>query len=333
LGSSQQRFVTDEAHGKKIYGGVMNKISIIGAGMTGATTAHWLAERELADLVLVDVVEGMPQGKSLDMFEAMPIIGKDVKIFGTNDYAATKGSDIIIITAGLPRKPGMSRDDLLSANAEIVGKAATETIAHSPDAIYVILTNPLDTMAYLTMKRLGLPRERVVGQAGILDSARMRAFVALETGVSVENIDCYVLGGHGDEMVPLTRHSNIAGIPLKEYLPADKLAAIVARTRKGGGEIVNLLKTGSAYYAPSVACAQMAEAILKNKHLIVPCAAYMNGEYGLNDMFFGVPVMLGRAGVEKIIEYKLDDEEKAMFDKSAAAVKETHEALKKLVTL
>jgi malate dehydrogenase len=311
----------------------MNKISIIGAGMTGATTAHWLAERELADLVLVDVVEGMPQGKALDMFEAMPIIGKDVEIVGANDYTATKGSDIIIITAGLPRKPGMSRDDLLSANAEIVGKAATETLAHSPDAIYVVLTNPLDTMAYLTLKRTGLARERVVGQAGILDSARMRAFVAMETGVSVENIDCYVLGGHGDEMVPLTRHSNIAGIPLKEYLPADKLEAIVARTRKGGGEIVNLLKTGSAYYAPSVACAQMAEAILKNKHLIVPCAAYMDGEYGLHDMFFGVPVMLGRGGLEKIIEYKLDEDEKAMFDKSAAAVKETHEALKKLVTL
>ena len=311
----------------------MNKISIIGAGMTGATTAHWLAERELADLVLVDVVEGMPQGKSLDMFEAMPIIGKDVEIVGANDYAATKGSDIIIITAGLPRKPGMSRDDLLSANAEIVGKAATETLAHSPDAIYIVLTNPLDTMAYLTMKKTGLPRERVVGQAGILDSARMRAFVAMETGVSVENIDCYVLGGHGDEMVPLTRHSNIAGIPLRDYLPADKLAAIVNRTRKGGGEIVNLLKTGSAYYAPSVACAQMAEAILKNKHLIVPCAAYMNGEYGLNDMFFGVPAMLGNNGLEKIIEYKLDEDEKAMFDKSAAAVKETHEALKKLVTL
>jgi malate dehydrogenase len=311
----------------------MNKISIIGAGMTGATTAHWLAERELADLVLVDVVEGMPQGKALDMFEAMPIIGKDVEIVGANDYAATKGSDIIVITAGLPRKPGMSRDDLLSANADIVGKAATETLAHSPDAIFIVLTNPLDTMAYLTMKKTGLPRERVVGQAGILDSARMRAFVAMETGVSVENIDCYVLGGHGDEMVPLTRHSNIAGIPLKEYLPADKLDAIVARTRKGGGEIVNLLKTGSAYYAPSLACAQMAEAILKNKHLIVPCAAYMDGEYGLSDMFFGVPVMLGRAGIEKIIEYKLDDAEKAMFDKSAAAVKETHEAMKKLVTL
>jgi malate dehydrogenase len=311
----------------------MNKISVIGAGMTGATTAHWLAERELADIVLVDVVEGMPQGKALDMTEAMPIIGKDVKIVGANDYEATKGSDIIIITAGLPRKPGMSRDDLLSANAEIVGKAATETLKYSPDAIYIILTNPLDTMAYLAMKKMGIPRNRVIGQAGILDSARMRAFVAMETGVSVENIDCYVLGGHGDEMVPLTRHSNVAGIPLKEYLPAEKLDPIVARTRKGGGEIVGLLKTGSAFYAPSAACAQMAEAILKNKHLIVPCAAHMEGEYGLNDMFFGVPVMLGRNGIEKIIEYSLDDEEKAMFDKSAVAVKETHEALKKLVDL
>ncbi len=311
----------------------MNKISIVGAGMTGSTTAHWLAERELADLVLVDIVEGMPQGKSLDMFEAMPIIGKDVEIVGSNDYAATKGSDIIIITAGLPRKPGMSRDDLLSANADIVGKAATETLKHSPDAIYVVLTNPLDTMAYLTMKLTGLPRERVVGQAGILDSARMRAFVAMETSVSVENIDCYVLGGHGDEMVPLTRHSNVAGIPLRDFLSADRLEAIVNRTRKGGGEIVNLLKTGSAFYAPSLACTQMAEAILKDKHLIVPCAAYMDGEYGLNDMFFGVPVQLGRKGVERIIEYQLDDQEKAMFEKSAAAVKETHEALKKLVKI
>ena len=311
----------------------MNKISVIGAGMTGATTAHWLAERELADLVLVDVVEGMPQGKALDMQEAMPIIGRDVEIVGANDYTATKDSDIIIITAGLPRKPGMSRDDLLSANAEIVGKAATETLKYSPDAIYIVLTNPLDTMAYLTLKQTGLPRNRVIGQAGILDSARMRAFVAMETGVSVENIHCYVLGGHGDEMVPLTRHSNVAGIPLKEYLPADKLDAIVARTRKGGGEIVNLLKTGSAFYAPSAACAQMGEAILKNKKLIIPCAAYMDGEYGLTDMFFGVPVMLGSDGMEKIIEYKLDDEEKAMFDKSAAAVKETHDALKKLVSL
>ena len=311
----------------------MNKISIIGAGMTGATATHWLAERELADLVLVDIVEGMPQGKALDLLQAMPIIAKDVNVVGSNDYAATKGSDIIIITAGLPRKPGMSRDDLLKTNAEIVGKAATETLKYSPDAIYIVLTNPLDTMAYLTMKMTGLPRERVIGQAGILDSARMRAFVAMETGVSVENIDCYVLGGHGDEMVPLTRHSNIAGIPLRDYLPADKLEAIVNRTRKGGGEIVNLLKTGSAFYAPSAACVQMAEAILKNKKLIVPCAAYMNGEYGLNDMYFGVPVMLGRNGMEKIIEYKFDDEEKAMFEQSAASVKETHDALKSLVKL
>lgn len=311
----------------------MNKISIIGAGMTGSTAAHWLAERELADLVLVDVVEGMPQGKGLDMAEAMPIIGKDVEIVGSNDYAATKGSDIIIITAGLPRKPGMSRDDLLSANAEIVGKAATETLKHSPNAIYIVLTNPLDTMAYLTLKLTGLPRERVVGQAGILDSARMRAFVAMETGVSVENIACYVLGGHGDEMVPLTRHSNVAGVPLRDFLPADRVEAIVNRTRKGGGEIVNLLKTGSAFYAPSVAVAQMAEAVLKDKHLIVPCAAYMNGEYGLSDMYFGVPVQLGRSGLERIIEYKLDAEEKAMFEKSAAAVRETHEALKKLVKI
>jgi len=311
----------------------MNKISIIGAGMTGSTAAHWLAERELADIVLVDVVEGMPQGKSLDLLEAMPIIGKDSSIVGTNSYADTKDSDIVIITAGVARKPGMSRDDLLTINAGIVGTAATETLKYSPNAFFIVLTNPLDTMAYLTLKKTGLPRERVIGQAGILDSARMRAFVALETGVSVENIQCYVLGGHGDEMVPLTRHSNIAGIPLKEYLPADKLEAIVSRTRKGGGEIVNLLKTGSAYYAPSAAVAQMAEAILKDKKLIVPCAAYMQGEYGLNDMYFGVPVMLGAGGVERIVEYKFDADEKAMFEKSAASVKETHEALKKLVQL
>ncbi|MBW7917971.1 MAG: malate dehydrogenase [Anaerolineales bacterium] len=311
----------------------MKKISIIGAGMTGSTAAHWLAERELADVVLVDVVEGMPQGKGLDLLEAMPIVGKDSSIIGTNDYADTKDSDIVIITAGVARKPGMSRDDLLTINAGIVGTAATETLKYSPNAFYIVLTNPLDTMAYLTLKMTGLPRERVIGQAGILDSARMRAFVALETGVSVENIQCYVLGGHGDEMVPLTRHSNIAGIPLRDYIPADKLAAIVNRTRKGGGEIVNLLKTGSAYYAPAAAVAQMAEAILKDKKLIVPCAAYMQGEYGLEDMFFGVPVILGAGGMEKIVEYQFDADEKAMFEKSAASVKETHEALKKLVQL
>jgi malate dehydrogenase len=311
----------------------MPKISIIGAGMTGATAAHWLAQLQLGDLVLVDVIEGMPQGKALDMLEAMPIIGKDVAIVGSNDYAATRDSDVVILTAGLPRKPGMSRDDLLTANAEIVGKAATETLKYSPDAIYVVLTNPLDTMAYLTLKLNRLPRERVVGQAGALDSARMRAFVALETGISVENIQCYVLGGHGDEMVPLTRHSNVAGIPLNEYLPPDKLEAIVSRTRKGGGEIVNLLKTGSAYYAPSAAVAQMTEAILMDKDLVMPCSAYMDGEYGLKDMFFGVPVVLNRKGMSRIIEYKLSADEKALFDKSAAAVRETHEALKKLVKI
>jgi malate dehydrogenase len=267
------------------------------------------------------------------MLEAMPIIGKDVSIVGSNDYAATKGSDIVVITAGVARKPGMSRDDLLTINADIVGKATTETLKYSPDAIYVVLTNPLDTMAYLTMKIGKLPPHRVIGQAGILDSARMRAFVALETGVSVENIDCYVLGGHGDEMVPLTRHSNIAGVPLREYLPADKLEAIVNRTRKGGGEIINLLKTGSAYYAPAAAIAQMVEAILKDKHLVVPCAAYMQGEYGLKDMFFGVPVQIGRKGIERILEYSLDADEKAAFEKSAASVKDTINALNNLVKL
>lgn len=305
-----------------------NKVSIIGAGMTGSTTAHWLAEKELADIVLVDVVEGMPQGKALDLQEAMPVIGKDVAIEGSNDYAATANSDIIVITAGLPRKPGMSRDDLLFANADIVRKAVESTIGSSPNAIYVVLTNPLDVMAYLAMKVACIEPHRVVGQAGVLDSARMRAFVAMELGISVENIHCYVLGGHGDEMVPLTHASNVAGIPLDEILPADKLASIVERTRKGGGEIVNLLKTGSAYYAPAVAVAQMVDAILKDKHLIVPSAAYLNGEYGLNDIFFGVPVQLGRKGVEKVIEYKLGEADLAAMKQSAAGVTENIAKLK-----
>jgi malate dehydrogenase len=305
-----------------------NKVSIIGAGMTGSTTAHWLAERELADLVLVDVVEGMPQGKALDLLEALPVIGKDVMVTGSNDYAVTAGSDIVVITAGLPRKPGMSRDDLLFANADIVRKAAEETIKYSPEAIYIILTNPLDAMAYLAMTTTKLPPQRVIGQAGILDSARMRAFVSMELGVSVENIACYVLGNHGDEMVPLTRASNVAGIPLEDILPAERLAAIVDRTRKGGGEIVSLLKTGSAYYAPSAAIAQMVEAILKDKHLIVPASAYLQGEYGLSDLFFGVPVQLGRGGIEKIIEYSLSEAEMAALKKSALGVAENIAKLK-----
>ncbi len=303
------------------------KVSIVGAGMTGSTTAHWLAEREIADVVLVDIVEGMPQGKALDLLEALPVIGSDVQVTGSNDYEATRGSDIIVITAGLPRKPGMSRDDLLAANAEIVRKATEESMKYSPDAIFVVLTNPLDVMAYLTMKTAGIPAQRVVGQAGILDSARMRAFVAMELGVSVENVHCYVLGGHGDEMVPLTRYSNVAGVPLDEILPADRLAAIVDRTRKGGGEIVSLLKSGSAFYAPAVAVTQMVEAILKDKHLIVPAAAYLQGEYGLEGIFFGVPVQLGRKGVEKVIEYSLTAEEASALKASAKGVAENIEKL------
>lgn len=310
-----------------------SKVSIIGAGMTGSTTAHWLAERELADLVLVDVVEGMPQGKALDLAEALPVIGKDVRVVGTNGYDETEGSDIVVITAGLPRKPGMSRDDLLTVNAEIVTKAATETIRRSPDAIYIILTNPLDVMAYLAMKVMGISPNRVIGQAGVLDSARMRAFVSMELGVSVENIDCYVLGGHGDEMVPLTRASNVAGVPLREILPKKRLDSIVERTRKGGAEIINLLKSGSAYYAPAAAVAQMVEAVLKDKHLIVPAAAYLTGQYGLNDIFFGVPVQLGRSGIEKIIEYKLEPEEQAALQKSSEAVRSTLDALRGLVAM
>jgi len=306
----------------------MKKVSIIGAGMTGSTTAHWLAERELADIVLVDIVEGMPQGKALDLLEAMPVIGKDVTIIGSNDYAATAGSDIIVITAGLPRKPGMSRDDLLAANAKIVRKAAEETIKHSPDAIYIILTNPLDVMTYLTWKVTGLPAMRVIGQAGILVSARMRAFVAMELGVSVENINCYVLGGHGDSMVPLTRHSNVAGVPLNKILPDDRLGSIVERTRKGGGEIVSLLKTGSAFYAPAAGIAQMVEAILKNKQLVVPAAVYMEGQYGLNDIYFGSPAQLGQNGVEKIFEYELNNDEMVALEKSAQGVAENIAKLK-----
>jgi malate dehydrogenase len=306
----------------------MPKVTIIGAGQTGATTAHWIAERDLADVVMVDVVEGMPQGKGLDLAQAMPIIGSDSRVIGTNDYAETAQSDIVIITAGLPRKPGMSRDDLLEANSKIVREAVQQSLAASPRAILVILTNPLDAMAFLAMKVGGLPRERVIGQAGILDSARMRAFVAAELDVSVQNVHCYVLGGHGDEMVPLTRLSNVAGVPLAEALSPDRLAAIVERTRKGGGEIVGLLKTGSAFYAPAAALAQMAEAILLDRHLIVPASAYLEGEYGLRGIFFGVPAQLGRKGLEKIVEYRLSEEEAKALEASAGKVREAIEALR-----
>jgi len=306
----------------------MPKVTIVGAGQTGATTAHWLAERELADLIVVDVVEGMPQGKALDLLQAMPIVGSDVKIVGSNGFAETARSDIVVITAGLPRKPGMSREDLLAANSKIVREAVEQCLAVSPDAILMILTNPLDAMSYLAMKAGGVPRARVIGQAGILDSARMRAFVSAELKVSVQNVHCYVLGGHGDEMVPLPRHSNVAGIPLTSLLPRERLEAIIERTRKGGGEIVGLLKTGSAFYAPAAALAQMVEAILKDRHLVVPASVYLEGEYGLSGIFFGVPVQLGRSGLEKILEFDLDPQERAELSRSAAKVKETIDALR-----
>ncbi|MCH7586581.1 MAG: malate dehydrogenase [Chloroflexi bacterium] len=305
----------------------MARVTIIGAGQTGATTAHWLAERNIADIVLVDIVEGMPQGKALDLTQAMPVIGSDTRISGTNDYADTVGSDIVVITAGLPRKPGMSRDDLLAANSAIVKESVGKALAASPDAILIILTNPLDAMTYLAMKLSGLDKSRVIGQAGILDSARMRAFVAMELNVSVQNINCYVLGGHGDDMVPLTRHSNVAGIPLTTILPEARLGAIVERTRKGGGEIVGLLKTGSAFYAPAAALTQMIEAILLNRHRILPASAFLEGEYGQAGIYFGVPVQLGRTGVEKIIQYTLNEDEQTALDKSAAHVREVIEAL------
>lgn len=300
----------------------MGKVAIIGAGQTGATTAHWLAQREIAEIVLLDMVEGLPQGKSLDLTQAMPLIGADVKILGTNDYRDTADADIVVITAGLPRRPGMSREDLIAANSKIVREVTEKSLAASPDAIFIVLTNPLDAMTYLVMKVGSLPPKRIVGQAGILDSARMRAFVAMELGVSVQNVHCYVLGGHGDDMVPLTRHSNVAGIPLSAILPAQRLEAIVERTRAGGGEVVRLLKTGSAFYAPAAALVQMVEAILKDRHLIVTASAYLDGEYGMRGIFFGVPVQLGKKGVEKIIEYDLNQDERHALERSANHVRQ-----------
>ncbi|MGH7736961.1 MAG: malate dehydrogenase [Candidatus Tyrphobacter sp.] len=304
-----------------------NKVSIVGAGNVGATTAHWLAAKELADIVLVDVIEGVPQGKALDLLEALPVERSDVSVTGSNDYAATEGSDIVVITAGFPRKPGMSRDDLVRANAEIVGAATTEAAARSPKAILIIVTNPLDAMCEVARRVSGFPRERILGMAGVLDSARFCAFVALELGVSVENVHAFVLGGHGDQMVPLPRYSTVAGVPITELLDEAAVARLVQRTAKGGGEIVNLLKAGSAYYAPGRSIAEMVDAILKDKHKILPCAAYLQGEYGINDLFVGVPCRLGAAGLEKVIEIRLTAQESAALQASAAAVAAVVKAL------
>lgn len=304
------------------------KISIIGAGFVGATAAHWAAAKELGDIVLVDILEGIPQGKALDLFESAPIEGFDSNVIGTNTYEETKGSDIVIITSGIPRKPGMSREDLLDINRKIIESVVAEVTAKSPNAILIMVTNPLDTMTYLAIKKSGLPRERVMGMAGVLDTARYRAFIAMELRVSVEDIQALLLGGHGDEMVPLPRYTTVSGIPLSQLLPKEKIDKLVDRARKGGGEIVNLLKTGSAFYAPSAGAIQMAEAILKDKKRILPCCVYLNGEYGLKDICFGVPVKLGEKGVESIIELDLTEEEKGLVAKSAESVKKSIEELK-----
>jgi malate dehydrogenase len=298
------------------------KVSIVGAGNVGATAAHWIASKELADVVLIDIMEGIPQGKALDLRQAMPVEKRDCNVVGTNDYADTANSDIVIITAGIPRKPGMSRDDLLNTNYKIMQDVVSKVVKYSPNCILIIVSNPLDAMAQTAYKLSGFSRNRVIGMAGILDSARFRAFIAMELDVSVENVTAFVLGGHGDTMVPLPRYSTVAGIPITELMPADRIQALVERTANGGAEIVKHLKTGSAFYAPSASAVEMAEAILKDKKKILPCAVYLEGEYGINGLYVGVPVKLGANGMEKIIEIELTAEEKAKLDKSAAAVKE-----------
>jgi len=298
------------------------KVSIVGAGNVGATTAHWVASKELADVVLIDIIEGVPQGKGLDLLEAMPIEKRDSHVLGTNDYADTANSDIVIITAGIPRKPGMSRDDLLNTNYKIMQDVVGKVVANSPNAVLIVVSNPLDAMAQAAFRISKFNRERVIGMAGVLDSARFRTFIAEELKVSVENVTAFVLGGHGDTMVPLARYSTVAGIPITELMDKATLDRIVQRTRDGGAEIVKYLKTGSAYYAPSAAATEMAEAILKDKKKILPCAAYLQGEYGIKGLFVGVPCKLGARGLEQIIEIKLTDEEQAALKKSADAVQE-----------
>jgi len=304
------------------------KVTVVGAGNVGATLAQRIADKELADVVLIDIVEDMPQGKGLDMMEATPVEGSDARVIGTNDYKDTAGSDVVVITAGIARKPGMSRDDLLQTNYKIVKDCTERTVGHSPNCILIIVSNPLDAMCQVAHKVSGFPKERVFGMAGVLDSARMRAFIAMELGVSVENTHAFVLGGHGDTMVPLPRYSTVAGIPITELLPPDRIEAIVKRTAGGGAEIVKLLKTGSAYYAPSASAAEMVDAVLKDKHKVLPCACYLEGEFGISGLYVGVPAQLGAKGVEKVWEIKLTPEEKAALDKSAAAVRELVAVLK-----
>lgn len=304
------------------------KVTVVGAGNVGATAAQRLAEKELSDVVLIDILEGVPQGKSLDLAQAAPIEKHDAHLTGANSYEASANSDIVIITAGIPRKPGMSRDDLLATNRGIMKNVTREVAKYSPDAILMIVSNPLDAMCHVAMEVSGFPKHRVMGMAGVLDSARFRAFIAAELDVSVENVHALVLGGHGDTMVPLPRFSTVAGISITELMSPERIEALVTRTRNGGAEIVSLLKTGSAYYAPASAAVEMAESILKDKRKILPCAAYLEGEYGISGLFVGVPVKLGKNGVEQIVPLKLLPEEEAALNKSAAAVKELVEAMK-----
>lgn len=307
------------------------KVTVIGAGFVGSTTAQRIVDAGLADVVLTDVLEGIPAGKALDMLESSPILKTDAQVVGIStkngDYRATANSDILVITAGFARKPGMSRDDLLKANYAVVREVVEQVVRYSPDAILIMVTNPLDVMAQAAYRLSGFSKNRVIGMAGVLDSARMRTFIAQELQVSVENVHAFVLGGHGDEMVPLPRYSTVAGIPLPELLPAERIAAIVERTRKGGGEIVNLLGTGSAYYAPSAAVFEMVEAILNDRKKILPCSAYLEGEYGLRDLFVGVPVKLGAGGIEQIVQVRLTPDEQAALERSAAAVRQMVELL------
>jgi malate dehydrogenase len=299
-----------------------NKVTVIGAGNVGATTAQRIAEAGLADVVLVDIVEGMPQGKGLDLAEAAPVVGHDAHVLGTNDYADTAGSDIIVVTSGIPRKPGMSRDDLIATNAGIVGGVVKQAAAVSPDAIIIVVTNPLDVMCHVAKAASGFPRERVLGMAGVLDSARFRTFIAMELGVSVKDVHAFVLGGHGDTMVPLSRYSTVAGVPITELLPADRVKALEDRTANGGAEIVALLKTGSAFYAPAVSAFEMVDAILNDRKRVLPCATLLEGEFGVDGYYVGVPVVLGRGGLERVFEISLTAEEQAAFAKSVNAVKE-----------
>ena len=298
------------------------KVTVVGSGNVGATVAHRLADKQLADVVMIDILEGVPQGKGLDLLEAGPIEGYDVRVRGTNNYADTANSDLVVMTAGFPRKPGMSRDDLLKANYDVVKSAIEQAVKYSPDSILIIVTNPLDAMAQTAYKVSGFSKNRVIGMAGVLDTARYRTFIAEALNVSVQNVQGFVLGGHGDAMVPVPRYTTVAGIPVGELMPKERLDQIITRTRNGGAEIVNLLKAGSAYYAPSAAVVEMIEAIFNDRKKILPCAAYLEGEYGIQGLFAGVPVKLGARGIEQIIEIKLTPEEQAALQKSAAGVKE-----------